>query len=125
MEFNELKEWLHDPLRPAVGATFFLYIMTGGLLGFTYDLVHQQFIKVTSSMSMGIAGNAKMVLLIIISMIFFEHPPTATGIIGILIGLAGCFWYTAYKLNSAPPPKAKTEESTPASATEKTGLVKP
>ena len=75
---------------------FALYVLTGGLLGFSYDLIHQQFIKarlrkplcsqaalprlatrrlagfarqVTSSMSMGIAGNTKMVLLIAISMV--------------------------------------------------------
>mgnify|MGYP004286340037 CR=1 FL=1 len=55
--------------RIYIGGIFALYILTGGMLGFCYDLIHQQFIKVTSSMSMGIAGNAKMVLLIIISMV--------------------------------------------------------
>merc|ERR1712166_642184 len=76
---------------------FAIYILTGGILGFSYDLIHQQFIKVTSSMTMGIAGNAKMVLLIAISIIFLEGEPTATSIVGIFIGLAGCFWYSAYK----------------------------
>lgn len=117
LELEPLKEWFADDSRPNIGGIFALYIFTGGMLGFCYDLVHQQFIKVTSSMSMGIAGNAKMVLLIIISMVFFEHPPTAQSVIGILIGLAGCFWYSAYKLGLTVP-KPSTDEK-------KEKLVKP
>lgn len=107
LESSSLVDWFQDDSRPNVGAMFALYLLTGGTLGFCYDLIHQQFIKVTSSMSMGIAGNAKMVLLIIISMIFFEHPPTLLSIIGIIVGLLGCFWYSAYKLADAAKPKAK------------------
>jgi len=119
LELNDLVAWFQDDSRPNVGGIFAVYIFSGGLLGFCYDLIHQQFIKVTSSMSMGIAGNAKMVLLIVISMIFFEKPPTITSIIGILIGLAGCFWYSAYKLTSAQKPKP----SPAVGPSEKTGLV--
>jgi drug/metabolite transporter (DMT)-like permease len=120
LELPHIKEWFADESRPNVGAMFALYILVGGLLGFTYDLVHQQFIKVTSSMSMGIAGNAKMVLLIAISMIFLEHPPTPTSVVGIVIGLIGCFWYTAYKQWEA---QSKAKAAT-VGITEKSGLVK-
>jgi len=121
LELEPLKEWFNDDSRPNIGGVFALYILTGGMLGFCYDLIHQQFIKVTSAMTMGIAGNAKMVLLIIISMIFFEHAPTTQVIFGILIGLAGCFWYSAYKLGLTVP-KPKTEAPV---TDEKTKLVKP
>ena len=162
-----------------VGGVFAIYILTGGVLGFSYDLIHQQFIKarapvislvccpapterlplsrqVTSSMSMGIAGNAKMVLLIAISMvsqqcvelglgachatsvfvrssrspdpiastsqIFLEGEPTTTSIVGILVGLVGCFWYSAYKQWEAHQAKAKKTDSVDS---EKTGLLRP
>ena len=127
LEARPLNEWMHDESRPNVGAVFALYILTGGILGFSYDLIHQQFIKVTSSMSMGIAGNAKMVLLIAISIIFLEGEPTATSIVGILVGLAGCFWYTAYKQweATAADRAKKTDSAGSEKPVEKTGLLKP
>ena len=127
LEARPLNEWMHDESRPDVGAVFALYILTGGILGFSYDLIHQQFIKVTSSMSMGIAGNAKMVLLIAISIIFLEGKPTATSIVGILVGLAGCFWYTAYKQweATAADRAKKTDSAGSEKPVEKTGLLKP
>ena len=127
LEARPLNEWMHDDSRPNVGAVFALYILTGGILGFSYDLIHQQFIKVTSSMSMGIAGNAKMVLLIAISIIFLEGEPTATSIVGILVGLAGCFWYTAYKQweATAADRAKKTDSAGSEKPVEKTGLLKP
>jgi len=128
LELNPLMQWFGDESRGQVGLTFFLYLLAGGALGFCYDLIHQQFIKVTSSMSMGIAGNGKMVLIIAMSMAFFEKPPTTLGVVGIFVGLAGCFWYTAHKLGymkscDPSPPKAKTGEEQRANL--KTSLVKP
>ena len=29
-----------------MGSLFIVYVLIGGLLGFSYDLIHQQFIKV-------------------------------------------------------------------------------
>ena len=29
-----------------MGSLFIVYVLVGGLLGFSYDLIHQQFIKV-------------------------------------------------------------------------------
>jgi len=123
LEARPLAEWMHDESRPNVGAMFAIYILTGGLLGFSYDLIHQQFIKVTSSMSMGIAGNAKMVLLIAISIIFLEGEPTATSIVGIFVGLSGCFWYSAYKQWETH--QANQAKKTDSADSEKTGLLKP
>ena len=72
--------------------------------------MHQQLIKVTSSVSMGIAGNSKLVLLIAISMALFEKPPTALSVLGILVGLAGCAWYSVYKLYGERRPTAIADE---------------
>ena len=68
----------------------------------------------------GMIHSNRMVLLIVISMVFFENSPTVQVIFGILIGLAGCFWYSAFKLGLTVP-KPKTEAVTD----EKTKLVKP
>ena len=50
----------------------------GGLLGFSYDLIHNQFLKLTSAVTMSVVGNAKLVVLIAISMATLERTPTVT-----------------------------------------------
>ena len=35
-----------QPWPSQVGSLFIVYVLVGGLLGFSYDLIHQQFIKV-------------------------------------------------------------------------------
>ena len=46
---------------------------------------------------MSVAGNAKLVVLIGISMAMFERAPTVFTIVGLVIGLSGCGWYSWYK----------------------------
>merc|ERR1712146_304758 len=73
------------------------FLLIGGLLGFSYDLVHNQYVKMTSAVTMAVAGNAKLVVLVVISYCTFEKPPTPVGVVGIAVGLLGCFWYSYYK----------------------------
>ena len=122
-----------------------VYLACGGLLGFWYDLVHNSFLKLTSSVTMAVMvrahsppplmrarpalelgppttrplahlplscarrlrfgcsrpsthqGNAKLVVLIGISMAAFEQgTPTWLQGVGVLLGVAGCIYYSIH-----------------------------
>ena len=51
-----------------------------------------------------------------------EGEPTGTSVVGIIVGIAGCFWYTAYKQWEAQ--QAKKGMVSDSVASEKSGLVK-
>merc|ERR1719238_1408764 len=57
-----------------------------------------------------------------VTLIFLEGEPTGTSVVGIFIGIAGCFWYTAYKQWEAQ--QAKKGMVSDSVASEKSGLVK-
>ena len=46
--------------------------LLAALLASLYDIVHNQFVKLTSSMNMAIMGNAKLALLIVLSTLTLE-----------------------------------------------------
>ena len=119
----------HDPThtaadtRPALPAGVFVaMLLGGGLLGFGYDLVHNQFVKLTSSITMAVMGNAKLIVLIVISMIWFEtitvDATFAVNLFGIVLGVSGCIWYSWHKLSEArsSPPKVVDDAKTEATA---------
>merc|ERR1711865_424813 len=53
-----------------------LIILVGSSTAFVYNLVHFALIKVTSALTSAVAGNIKILLIIILSMIFFEKQVT-------------------------------------------------
>jgi len=96
------------------GGLFFIILLCAGLLGFSYDLIHNQFIKLTSSMTMAIMGNTKLILLIIISLLFLEDKKEAdaklaVNICGIVIGVCGCIWYSYSRLTENKKPKEEKQ----------------
>ena len=99
-EFSALVTELEsDSSESMNGVTILLIILGGGLLGFSYDLIHNQFVRMTSSMTMAVMGNSKLVLLIVLSMVWLDPPAhvdwlTAVNILGVVIGIAGCIWYS-------------------------------
>ena len=73
------------------------YVLTGGLLGFSYDLIHNQFLRMTSSVTMSVMGNTKLVVLIALSMATLERPPSAGALLGVALALCGVLWYTIHR----------------------------
>ena len=45
----------------------------GGCLAFFYNVVHDIFINVTSSVYSTVAGNFKVILVIVVSIVFLQH----------------------------------------------------
>jgi len=109
-ELRRLIDWSTDPSADRLGGGIFVtIIICGGLLGFSYDLIHNQFVKLTSSMTMAIMGNTKLIVLIVISMLTLEDKHALTGsfamnICGVVVGVVGCIWYSWSKLYEKKPP---------------------
>ena len=93
-----------------------LYLLGGGLLGFSYDLIHNQFLKMTSAVTMAIMGNTKLVVLIAISMLTLEKPPNIMAILGVLVALGGVFWYTIHRHHEAQAKEAEARREREAAA---------
>ena len=60
------------PCAPARPRLIVSLIAVAALLASLYDIVHNQFVKLTSSMNMAIMGNAKLALLIVLSTLTLE-----------------------------------------------------
>lgn len=83
-----------------------LYIGIAALLAAVYDIVHNQFVKLTSSMNMAIMGNTKLALLIALSMATLEKPPTLLRLVGVVVAFVGTVWYSVFKLHEQQTKRA-------------------
>jgi len=104
-ELGDLRHWItHPEARKTEAYVGIFIVLGGGLLGFSYDLIHNQFVKLTSSMTMAVMGNTKLVILIVLSMVWLECCRPMDGlfvmnIVGVVIGVVGCVWYSASRLS--------------------------
>jgi drug/metabolite transporter (DMT)-like permease len=96
----DVPRMLSDGLSSSVPPAWLMLLYLGGSagLGSAYDIVHNQFIKLTSSMNMAVMGNTKLVLLVLLSMFTLEGSPSALRIAGVLIALGGIVWYAVYNV---------------------------
>ena len=73
-----------------------------------YNLVHFALIKVTSALTSAVAGNIKILLIIVLSMIFFEKSVTILNYSGFAVFLVGVFAYSTFiyrgKMQAASKP---------------------
>lgn len=123
---------VHVPQFGLLGA---FYMIVGGLLGFSYDLIHNHFLRLTSSVTISVVGNAKLAVLIGISMATLERTPSMWTLIGVVVALSGCVWYTIYRVEDQRAQEAAKEVAAAAAtagasatggapgATESTGLL--
>lgn len=86
-----------------------LYLGIAAFTASVYDIVHNHFVKLTSSMNMAIMGNSKLALLIVLSMVTLEREPTILRVVGVIVSFLGVVWYSVFKLYDKP--KAKTADA--------------
>ena len=89
-----------------------LLIAVAALLASLYDIVHNQFVKLTSSMNMAIMGNTKLALLIVLSTLTLETdaPITPLRVVGIGVAFVGVVWYTGFKLDEQARAKREPDD---------------
>ena len=108
-----------------------LIIFLGSSTAFVYNLVHFALIKVTSALTSAVAGNLKILLVIILSMIFFEKQVTILNYSGFAVFLVGVFAYSSFTYRSKMQAASKPAQSGDAlvsrpkieGATERTELI--
>jgi drug/metabolite transporter (DMT)-like permease len=88
-----------------------LIILLGSSTAFVYNLVHFALIKVTSALTSAVAGNIKILLVIILSMIFFEKSVTILNYAGFVVFLVGVFAYSTFIYRSKMRAASKPADS--------------
>lgn len=93
-EVNAIAARWDEELNPFVHPHPFLVVMMSAFLSFTFNVSSFQTNKVTSPLTLCIAGNVKQVLMIIIATAVFSTPITPLNASGIVVVLAGSAWYS-------------------------------
>lgn len=117
-EYNKVIAYMSE--TPGQGC---IYIAIGSCLAFVYNIFHFLLIKYTSTLTSTIAGNMKIILVILISIVFLEKGISTTNAFGMCIFIIGCGAYSyVSKLKPAEPNKAEydpikdPEEGSPGAA---------
>jgi solute carrier family 35 protein E4 len=107
-EKDATQAYLHE--RPGT-ATFI--ILAGSTCAFAYNLVHFALIKVTSALTSAVAGNLKILLVIILSMIFFEKRVTLLNFSGFAVFFVGVVWYSSVTYRNKMRTKQQQQQMAP------------
>lgn len=106
------------------GWSYFSFLMAvGGCLAFFYNAVHYIFINVTSAVYSTVAGNFKVILVIVVSIIFFRTEVTPLNGAGIALTMLSFGFFSYLQLSDKA--KADAAAASPnVEATEQDPLVK-
>lgn len=87
-----------------------VYITIGSVMAFAYNIFHFLLIKYTSTLTSTIAGNMKIILVILLSIVFLEKGISMANAFGMLVFFVGCVGYSYIsKLAPKQPPKQQYE----------------
>lgn len=91
---------LSSPCRKPI--YIYLLLLLHGFTAFALNVSNFEATKSTSPLVINIAGNVKQVCMIIISVIVFKQPLSASSVIGCIMTIAGSFWYSVerYKFDN-------------------------
>jgi solute carrier family 35, member E3 len=89
-EARSVLAWIAMPERTT---THIMLLVLSGVLSFVLNVSLFVVLKATSSITITVAGNIKVVLVIIASVMVFQNPVTALSAAGCVTALGGCTWY--------------------------------
>jgi solute carrier family 35, member E3 len=90
LELRGVFAWLAAPERTA---THLAILILSGVVSFALNVCLFVVLKATSSVTLTVAGNIKVVLVIIVSVMIFHNPVSPLNAVGCLTAIAGCTWY--------------------------------
>ncbi|KAA8495571.1 GDP-mannose transporter GONST5 [Porphyridium purpureum] len=91
-ELYPLMNWL------SVKGSFELFVLIGScLIAFALNLSSFWLLKVVTGVTYATAGNFKVVVVIIVSVMIFKNPISGQAAMGCIITVLGCFWYASIK----------------------------
>lgn len=107
-EYNVIADFVNTE---GTGRTL-LYLLIGCVFAVTYNLTVLFFIKALSALYMSVTGTVKVVVIIVLSIVFFDEHVSVLNAVGIFVALAA-FGYNSYltyveKLGPKPKPAAAT-----------------
>ncbi|KAG9402101.1 hypothetical protein AC1031_007803 [Aphanomyces cochlioides] len=86
---------------PALWGECILFLIAGGILSFVLIYVEVELVKKTSALSLGIAGNLKDVMQILMAMLVFHDQLSAINAAGLCIATLGLMSYSYLKATAA------------------------
>lgn len=104
--------------------TFTWLMGLGGFFAFFYNMVHYIFIEVTSAVYSTVAGNFKVILVIVVSFIVFKTQVEIWNGVGILVTIASFCLFSYLNFMDKAKPSAPAGDDTKAAGTETQPLKK-
>ena len=117
IELKQLAEWSQSDDQDTLGSlppgqVIAFGILISASMGVMYDIVHNQFVKLTSSLTVVMVADLKLVLVILLSMFTLETPPSAMRVVGIVLAVGAASWYSFYKVLESTAKEAEKAKLT-------------
>ena len=92
-EGRDVLHWSQQAVQQGEWPRALGLLSLSGIGAFLLNVCMFTVLKQTSSVTLTVAGNLKVVLVIYASLLLFHNPVTAANMLGSLIAIAGCTWY--------------------------------